>query len=125
MSDAEFEIEEGDEISTVYGDMITFVAVLFILLFTMVKNNDQPETVFTQMNLEMGGKIIEQKEKVTGETLFVSDVQGYITDERLSQYSVVMVDEQKIRIILNDQILFKKNSSTLTKESKLVFCHNF
>ena len=26
-------VEEGDEFSTVYGDMITFVAVLFILLF--------------------------------------------------------------------------------------------
>jgi chemotaxis protein MotB len=112
-------IEEGDEFGTVYGDMITFVAVLFILLFTMVYNKQEDEVFFEQMRMKMGGPKIEQKQK-THESLFLSNVQNYIKDEKLSQYVLILVDEQKIRIVLNDQVLFKSGSADLLRGSGTV-----
>ena len=115
-----FEIEEGDDFQTVYGDMITFVAVLFILLFTMAYNKVQDDTFFTQMRLQFGGKDIEQTKLLTSEDLFVSDLRGYIQQEELSQYALVLVDEQKIRLILNDPLMFKAGSDTLSRDSRVV-----
>ena len=67
----------------------------------------------------MGGPKIEQKKKGK-DSLFVSKVQNYIKDERLSQYVLILVDEQKIRIVLNDQVLFKSGSADLLRGSDSV-----
>lgn len=110
IEDIEEVVEEGDEFSTVYADMITFVAVLFILLFTMVYNKQDDEVFFEKIRMKMGGPKVEQKKKMH-ESVFVSNVQNYIKDEKLSQYSLILVDEQKIRIVLNDQVLFYSGSA--------------
>ena len=50
MSDVnEFEEDQGDIFGTVYGDMITFVAVLFMVLFMLVFNETQDKTFFAKM----------------------------------------------------------------------------
>jgi chemotaxis protein MotB len=116
----QLELEEGDDFQTVYSDMITFVAVLFIMLFTMSYNKVQDEAFFTQMRIQFGGKDIEQSKMLTSEDLFVSELRGYIQDERLSQYALVLVDEQKIRLIMNDPLLFEPGSDTLTRDSRIV-----
>ena len=38
----------------------------------------------------------------------------------MSQYALVLVDEQKIRLIFNDPILFESGTDILTKNSKSV-----
>lgn len=114
----DIEIEETDDFGTVYGDMITFVAVLFILLFAMVNNKSEQETIYTEMNERFGGKIIEQKKELTGEANFVSDLKGYVQKQALSKYVQIMVEDQKIRLIMNDQILFKPGTSELLPTAK-------
>jgi chemotaxis protein MotB len=102
----EIEIDEGDEAQTVYGDMITFVMMLFILLFILTYNEQQDETFFTQMRLVFGAKEIQQEEAITSEELFVSKLQGYIEKEKLEEHARILVDEQKVKLILNPPVLF-------------------
>ena len=114
-------IEENDsEFSAVFSDLMSFLAGLFILLFTIVNSQKHAPTYFTEMSIKFGGKIVEQKQTITSEDLFVSDIRKYIKDEDLSQYAIVLVDEQKIRLIFNDPILFKSGTDELTTESRSV-----
>jgi chemotaxis protein MotB len=115
------EVEESDsEFATVFSDLMSFIAGLFILLLTIVNNQQATPDYFKEMRLKFGGKKIEQKKKVVKEDLFVSDVRNYIEDERLSQFAIVLVDEKKIRLIFNDPILFKSGTDILTTRSKSV-----
>ena len=72
------------------------------------------------MSVKFGGKKVEQNQKATAEDLFVSEVRNYIQDEQMSQYALILVDEQKIRLIFNDPILFKSGTDILTENSKSV-----
>ena len=93
------EVEESDsEFSMVFSDLMSFIAGLFILLLTIVNNQQATPDYFKEMRLRFGGKKIEQKKKVVKEDLFVSEVRNYIEDERLSQYALVLVDEKKNRL---------------------------
>ncbi|MEK9726829.1 MAG: OmpA family protein [Candidatus Margulisiibacteriota bacterium] len=115
------ELEDNDsEFAAVFSDLMSFLAGLFILLFTIVNTQKNTPAYFTEMSIKFGGKIVEQKQKVTSEDLFVSDVRKFIRDEEISQYAVVLVDEQKIRLIFNDPILFQSGTDILTRNSKAV-----
>jgi chemotaxis protein MotB len=115
-------IEDNDsEINTVYGDMITFVAMLFILLFTLSYNEKKDETFFTQMRLQFGAKDVTQEHVITTEELFVSKVQGFIEKKDLQEYARVLVDEQKIKLVLQSPILFKSGSAELSDRAIDIF----
>jgi chemotaxis protein MotB len=115
------EIEESDgEFAIVFSDLMSFVAGLFILLFTIVNSQKNSPEYFAEMSLKFGGKKVEQQQKITTEDLFVSEVRNYIQDEQMSQYALVLVDEHKIRLIFNDPIIFKSGTDILTENSKAI-----
>ena len=115
------ELEESDgEFAAVFSDLMSFLAGLFILLFTIVNSQKNSPQYFAEMSVKFGGKKVEQQQKMTAEDLFVSEVRSYIQDEEMSQYALVLVDEQKIRLIFNDPILFESGTDILTKNSKAV-----
>jgi chemotaxis protein MotB len=99
---------------------MSFVAGLFILLFTIVNSQKNSPEYFAEMSLKFGGKKVEQQQKITTEDLFVSEVRNYIQDEQMSQYALVLVDEHKIRLIFNDPIIFKSGTDILTENSKAI-----
>tara|TARA_A100001015_G_C14954900_1_gene698343 strand:+ start:445 stop:1107 length:663 start_codon:yes stop_codon:yes gene_type:complete len=115
------ELEENDsEFSAVFSDLMSFLAGLFILLFTIVNSQKNSPQYFAEMQVKFGGKKVEQDQQLTAEDLFVSEVKNYIQDEQISQYAIILVDEQKIRLIFNDPILFQSGTDILTKNSKAV-----
>jgi len=115
------EIEESDgEFAAVFSDLMSFLAGLFILLFTIVNSQKNSPQYFAEMSVKFGGKKVEQNQKATAEDLFVSEVRNYIQDEQMSQYALILVDEQKIRLIFNDPILFKSGTDILTENSRSV-----
>jgi len=116
----EAEQDASAEISTVYGDMITFVMVLFILLFVLSYNKEQDETFFTKMQIQFGGQKIEQKKMLTSEALFVSKLQGYIEKEKLNEHAQILVDEQKIKITLFPSVLYDSGKAELKPGGKKV-----
>ncbi len=119
--DVALELEDNDsEFAMVFSDLMSFVAGLFILLFTIVNTQQSSPQYFAEMSIKFGGKTVEQDQKVTTEDMLISDVQQYIQKERLSQYALVLVDEQRIRLILNDPILFESATHDLLPESKSI-----
>ncbi len=115
------ELEDNDsEFSAVFSDLMSFLAGLFILLFTIVNTKQSSPQYFAEMSVKFGGKKVEQEQQVSAEDLFVSEVKNFVQEERLSQYILVLVDEQKIRLILNDPILFESGTDQLKKKSEAV-----
>lgn len=111
-------VDEGREINTIYGDLITFIMALFILLFVLSYNQKKDDTFFTQMRLKFGAPNIEQSNEITSEALLVSDIRGFIKEEELEQETQILVDEKKIKIILQPPVLFQSGRSELTKKGK-------
>ena len=114
------EAEESDDVSAIFSDLISFVAALFILLFTLAYNKETDETYFIKMSAAFGGKKIEQTKTVSSEDLFVNTLQGYVHEQALSQYVLILVNEQKIRLVMNDPILFYSGTAKLKPNSKKV-----
>lgn len=112
--------DTGEEINTVYGDLITFIAVLFILLFVLSYNEKQDDTFFTQMRIQFGSEEIEEKDAVTAESLFVSKIVGYIKNEALENEAKILVDEQKIKLILTPPVLFDSGYAKLKPQGKKI-----
>ena len=116
----EAEDDGSKEIATIYGDLVTFLMALFILLFVLSYNKEQDETFFTKMQLQFGGEDVEQTDKITSEALFMSKLQGYIEQEKLEAVAQVVVDEQKIKLSLYPPVLFDSGKATLKKRGKMV-----
>ncbi len=104
-------IEGGDEISTVYGDLVTFIMMLFILLFILSYNEKNYENFFTQMNVKFGGKKTESQHSISTDHLLVSQFQNFIQKEKLDTQIQVLVDEQKIKLIMSPTLLFNSGSA--------------
>ena len=114
-------VQTGDnEVSTIYGDLVTFIMMLFILLFVLAYNEQQDETFFTKMRLQFGGKTVEQTNKVTGESILISNLQGYIKENQLEKDAQLLIDEQKIKLILYPSILFNSGEAELKQKGKLL-----
>ena len=110
--------EEGNEINTIYGDLITFIMILFIILFVLSYNEKKDEDFFVEMQLKFGAKQIQQEEVITTEELLVSNIQGYIEKEQLEEKTKVLVDEQKIKILLNPPVLFDSGKAEIKPQGK-------
>ena len=94
--------EDNDsEINTVYGDLITFVMMLFVLLFVLAYNEKNDDTFFVEMRLKFGASEIKQEQVLTSESLLVSELEGYIKEEQLDEVAQILVDEQKIKLLIS------------------------
>jgi chemotaxis protein MotB len=109
----EFTEIQDSEVSTVFGDIVTFMMVLFILLFVLSYNQKQNEDFFTQMNIEFGGKNKQKKESISTDSVLVSQLQNFIKQEALDSLVKVLVDEQKVKLILSPSLLFESGKADM------------
>ena len=111
--------DADDIIRTVYGDLISFLMVFFVLLFVL-SNHDKPKKMFTEYQVKRGEQQYEAPDVMTSEYLFVSQIQNFIKKEKLTNQVKVLVNEQKVRIILGDPILFDSGKADLKAYSKKI-----
>lgn len=110
--------EEGDEVSAVYGDLVTFLMMLFVLLFVLSYNKNTESEFFVKLQEKMGGKDTAQKQSLTTDHLLLSQLQNFIKKEKLEKYTQILVDEQKIKLILNSPTLFNSGSARLNPSER-------
>jgi len=110
--------EEGDEVSAVYGDLVTFMMMLFILLFILSYNKNTEAEFFIKLQEKMGGKDNEQKKSLTTDHLLVSQLQNFIKSQDLKDHAQILVNEQKIKLILNSPTLFNSGRADLKPTTK-------
>lgn len=107
-------LEDGSrEVQTVYGDVVTFVMMLFVLLFVLSYNDNNYESFFSQMSERFGGKYEQRQESVTTDAILVSQIQNYIKKEKLEGYAQILVDEQKVKLILSTPVLFESGKANM------------
>jgi len=91
--------------------------MLFILLFVLSYNKNQDSDFFTQLNVKFGGKKDESKQSMTTDSLLVSKLQNFIKKEKLDEFTQVLVDEQKIKIVLKSPVLFDSGKANLKPQA--------
>lgn len=107
---------EANEFQIVFSDIMSFISGLFILLFTLINQDVNPSNYFEEINVRFSDKFIEQP--LNNDRLLLEDINHYIKNEALNQYAMVMVEEDMIRLIFNDPILFKSGTDQLLNTSK-------
>ncbi len=110
--------EEGDEVSAVYGDLVTFMMMLFVLLFILSYNKNTEAEFFIKLQEKMGGKDNEQKQSLTTDHLLLSQLQNFIKSQDLKDHAQILVNEQKIKLILNSPTLFNSGRADLKPTTK-------
>ncbi len=106
--------EDAGEFAAVYGDMITFVASFFILLFILTYNSKKEPDFLSQLQLKLGSESATQER--TTEALLVSQLQGFIEKEKLEDETMIVVDEKKIKLVMNTPVLFDSGRAELRPE---------
>ena len=95
------------EVQTVYSDLVTFVMMLFILLFVLSYNNEKTHDFITELQVKFGDKVEDKQQTITTDVLLVSKINHYIKKEDLSEYAHVVVDEYRVKMILSPPVIFK------------------
>jgi chemotaxis protein MotB len=109
---------EGDEVNTVYADLMTFIMMLFILLFILSYNNKKESDFFVKMQTQMTGNTHVEQPVLTTDYLLVSQLQNFIQVQQLKSHTQILVDEQKIKLVFNTPTLFESGSATLTPDTQ-------
>ncbi len=95
-------MDDGDkEVSQAYGDLVTFIMMLFVLLFVMSYNENKNADFITEFQIKFGENKQEEQQTLTTDALLVSRIEHYIKKEDLVDESQVLVDEHRIKIILH------------------------
>ena len=108
---------EVDNFNVIYSDVITFIAALFILLFSLTYSDSTGSSSLEVLSLSK--KQEQQQEQRIEKKVEVDE----LLEKQLSQFITTSVLQQRVKIQLNDPILFKTNSAALSKRSKLILKH--
>ena len=109
---------EGDEVNTVYADLMTFIMMLFILLFILSYNNKKESDFFVKMQSQMTGNTNADQPVLTTDYLLVSQLQNFIEVQQLEPHAHVLVDEQKIKLVFNSPTFFESGSASLSSDTQ-------
>ncbi|MBH37820.1 hypothetical protein CL658_02185 [bacterium] len=109
----------GDsEVQTIYSDLVTFVMMLFILLFVLSYNDEKTHDFMTELQVRFGEKIEDKQQTVSTDVLLVSKINHYIKKEDLSEYAHVVVDEYRVKLILSSPVLFQSGKVDISTKGK-------
>ena len=109
----------GDsEVQTIYSDLVTFVMMLFILLFVLSYNDEKTHDFMTELQVRFGEKIEDKQQTVSTDVLLVSKINHYIKKEDLSEYAHVVVDEYRVKLILSSPVLFQSGKVDVSAQGK-------
>jgi chemotaxis protein MotB len=106
--------EDAGEFAAVYGDMITFVASFFILLFILTYNSKKEPDFLSQLQLKLGSESVSQER--TTEAMLVSKLQGFIDKEKLEDEATIVVDDKKVKLVMRSPVLFDSGRAELRPE---------
>ena len=113
--------DSGDgDVQTVFGDLVCFIMMLFILLFVLSYNENKTDDFITEFQIKFGEKEEEKQQTLTTDALLVSKIEHYIDKEQLDEFAKVVVDEHRVKLILNPPILFDSGKAILKPEGKKV-----
>lgn len=117
----ESDTDTGDsDVQTVFGDLVCFIMMLFILLFVLSYNENKTDDFITEFQIKFGEKEEEKQQTLTTDVLLVSKIEHYIDKEQLDEFAKVVVDEHRVKLILNPPILFASGKAVLKPEGKRV-----
>ena len=111
--------DDGDsEIQQAYGDLVTFIMMLFVLLFVMSYNENRNSDFMTVFQIKFGEEQEEKQEALTTDILVSSRIEHYIKEEKLEDIAEVIVDEYRVKLILSPPVLFDSGKADLRPEGR-------
>ena len=107
--------DNGDsEIQQAYGDLVTFIMMLFVLLFVMSYNDNKSADFITEFQIQFGENQDQKQQTLTTDALLTSRLQHFIKKEKLEESAQVVVDEHRVKLILSPPLLFESGKADLS-----------
>ena len=88
------------------------------MLFILTYNSKKEPDFLSQLQLKLGSESATQER--TTEALLVSQLQGFIEKEKLEETATVLVDEQKIKLVMSTPVLFNSGKAELRDEGRKI-----
>ncbi|RAP29316.1 hypothetical protein DID78_03780 [Candidatus Marinamargulisbacteria bacterium SCGC AG-343-D04] len=107
---------ESGDVQTVYGDLVTFIMMLFVLLFVLSYNEKKTHNFITDFQVKFGEIQEEKQQTLTTDALLVSKIEHYIDRQKIDEFANVVVDEHRVKLILSPPILFNSGKADIRKE---------
>jgi chemotaxis protein MotB len=110
---------------TIWADFNSFLTILFLLLYTFIMNNvteQEQQQIFESIRVSLQGQYLQpqvaehapEQERIN----VVDSVKQFIEDQHLSDFLNVMVEENKIKIVLASPILFDTAKAYLKDDAQ-------
>ncbi|MFT5170869.1 MAG: chemotaxis protein MotB [Candidatus Marinamargulisbacteria bacterium] len=112
--------DDGSEVNTIYGDLITFIMCLFILLFVITYNENKDANFLTQLQMKFGGKEERMDNAATAEGVLVTAMKSHIKKEHLEDQVQVIEDQNRVKLIFHTPVLFGSGKATVKPEGRRV-----
>ena len=105
-----------------YGDFMSVLMILFLLLYSMssmggkegLKKLDMIQQAFGgKANKELASSL----KQLNLESDIADEIRGFIKVNELTEYAIVKVDDYQIKVILTNSLMFDPGADTLRKES--------
>lgn len=104
---------EADDVQTIFGDLVTFIMMLFVLLFVLSYNENKEADFFTELQVKFGEKLEKKQQSMTTDQVLVSQIEHYIKKQDLEEHSQILVDERRVKLIINPPLLFDSGRAVL------------
>ncbi|GAB4031884.1 MAG: OmpA family protein [Elusimicrobiota bacterium] len=128
--DLENELNKGALWAVVYGDLMSYLMIFFLVLFSFsvaksdkTKNRKYEESL-ANIQKVFGG--IENKERIEKamaiekESVFVEKIKETTVDENMKNFLKIEQSEKKIKLVLTDAVLFDSGKAVLKERAKEV-----
>lgn len=104
----------GDEVHVIYSDIVTFLMLLFILLFVLSNNEGSSESFFAQVQSTFSGKKAQRDISVSADSIILRKLRLFLNKNNLRDKADIVVDTHKIKLILPETLIFPKGKFSLS-----------
>jgi chemotaxis protein MotB len=119
------EDSSGSSFETVWADLNSFLMITFLILYTFVMDKvseKEQKVIYESIRLSIRGEAgapeknnqedqMDRDQKK--ESKIIEEVVNFIKEEHLTDYMKIMIEENKIRIVLDQPVLFDSGKSKL------------
>lgn len=122
-------LEQHDDVETIlantnrwavsYGDLMTVLMTLFLLLYTFASMNTisgkkQLERIQKMFGGHADAQLMNVIKQVNLEESTAKEIRGFVEDANLSGYAIIKVDDFEIKLMMTQAILFEPGSTRIS-----------
>ena len=115
--DIEVLMHQGTQWIIVYGDLMSYLMIFFLMLFVFTSSKQSMTGSLQSIEESFGKKERKMTEEAFRETQVYNDIQTFVVAQGLTHVARVVLNEQKLKVVLTSPVLFPSGSAELHRKA--------